>query len=88
LSPIRKKNEVFCRVRDLEGAVGGANRNERCDDFWFNDINMLKRSAVKHGSEADPGKSPTAWEDFVGREGRNAQKKRQKTKDKRRMNNE
>ena len=27
------KNEVFCRIRDVEGAEGGANRNERRDDL-------------------------------------------------------
>ena len=53
------KTAGFVRVRDLEGA-------KRCEperaprSFYCDGFNDPKRSAVKHGSEADPGKSPTA----------------------------
>ena len=47
-------------MRDVEGGEAGANWNERRDRFpvWWE--HFLKRSAVKHGSEANPGTSPTA----------------------------
>ena len=53
-------------MRDVEGGEAGANWNERRDRFpvWWE--HFLKRSAVKHGSEANPGTSPTAWEGLCG----------------------
>ena len=55
-----KKPLAVLRVRDVEGTEGGANWNERRDRYSMID-ELAERSAVKHGSEADPGTSPTAW---------------------------
>ena len=55
-----KKPLAVLRVRDVEGTEGGANWNERRDRHSMID-ELAERSAVKHGSEADPGTSPTAW---------------------------
>jgi hypothetical protein len=50
------KKRSFLRVRDAEGAEGGAK--------W-------SASGMKHGSEADPGASPTAWDGlWVGKPAR------------------
>ena len=59
------KNRRFFRVRDVEGTEGGANWNERRDRHSMID-ELAERSAVKHGSEADPGTSPTAWVGMKG----------------------
>ena len=56
-------------MRDVEGTEGGAHWNERRDKYSMID-ELAERSAVKHGSEADPGTSPTAraglWDGKAG----------------------
>jgi hypothetical protein len=60
---IHYKTGGFVRVRDLEGAEGGTSWNERrnrCSEMGSIWLSEVQRST---GAIADPGKSPTAWEE-------------------------
>ena len=54
VSSQKQKTKFFVRIRDVEGAEGGANRNERRDDCYVMEFILLSEVRWSTGAKRTP----------------------------------